>query len=70
VARTDRITQARQEICYWIGKTHRFSFIPRSLCSAENLRECLGPLGSLPSGQNCYAPKASVPDAASVTSWT
>jgi hypothetical protein len=32
VARTDGIAQARQEICYWIGKAHRFSFIPRSLC--------------------------------------
>src|ERR1700722_2161036 len=41
VARTDGIAQARQEICYWIGKAHRFSFIPRSLCLTENLRECL-----------------------------
>src|SRR5579862_1724633 len=30
VTRTDRIANTRQKVCYWIGQTHRFSFIPRS----------------------------------------
>src|SRR6185437_8603254 len=35
VTRPDRIANPRQEICYRIGQTHRFSFIPRSLASAR-----------------------------------
>jgi hypothetical protein len=31
VARPDRIPDARQKIRYWVGQTHSFSFIPRSL---------------------------------------
>ncbi len=35
VTRTDRIANAGQKVCYWIGQTHRFSFIPRSSAAAE-----------------------------------
>src|SRR5271165_5124591 len=30
VTRANRVANAGQKICYWIGQTHRFSFIPRS----------------------------------------
>ena len=30
MTRPDRIPNTRQKICYWIGQTHSFSFIPRS----------------------------------------
>src|ERR1700733_5219443 len=32
VPRADGIADAGKEVCYRIGQTHRFSFIPRSLC--------------------------------------
>src|SRR5271154_912686 len=35
VTRANRVTNAGQKICYWIGQTHRFSFIPRSSATAE-----------------------------------
>jgi hypothetical protein len=31
MTRPDRIPDPRQKICYWVGQTHSFSFIPRSL---------------------------------------
>jgi hypothetical protein len=46
MTRPDRIPDPRQKIGYWVGQTHSFSFIPRSLLapqlrdSKENLREC------------------------------
>ena len=30
MAGPDGIPDARQKICYWVGQTHSFSFIPRS----------------------------------------
>ena len=30
MTRPDRIPDPRQKICYWVGQTHSFSFIPRS----------------------------------------
>src|ERR1035438_6395005 len=30
LTRPDRIPDPRQKICYWVGQTHSFSFIPRS----------------------------------------
>jgi hypothetical protein len=35
MTRPDCIPDARQKICYWIRKTHSFSFIPRSSAKAE-----------------------------------
>jgi hypothetical protein len=31
MTRPDRIPDPRQKIGYWVGQTHSFSFIPRSL---------------------------------------
>jgi hypothetical protein len=31
MTRPDRIPDPRQKIRYWVGQTHSFSFIPRSL---------------------------------------
>ena len=30
MTRPDRIPDPRQKICYWVGQTQSFSFIPRS----------------------------------------
>jgi hypothetical protein len=40
---TDGVADAGQEVGYWIGEVHSFSFIPRSLTSVshENQRGCL-----------------------------
>jgi hypothetical protein len=35
MAGPDGIPDARQKICYWVGQTHSFSFIPRSSAEAE-----------------------------------
>jgi hypothetical protein len=35
MAGPDGIPDARQKICYWVGQTHSFSFIPRSSAAAE-----------------------------------
>jgi hypothetical protein len=35
MTRPDRIPDPRQKICYWVGQTHSFSFIPRSLAAAR-----------------------------------
>jgi hypothetical protein len=35
MASPDGIPDARQKICYWVGQTHSFSFIPRSLTTAR-----------------------------------
>jgi hypothetical protein len=35
MAGPDGIPDARQKICYWVGQTHSFSFIPRSSAVAE-----------------------------------
>jgi hypothetical protein len=42
VTRTDGIADACQEVGYWIGEIHSFSFIPRSLgvcLNGENQRK-------------------------------
>jgi hypothetical protein len=42
MTRPDRIPDPRQKICYWVGQTHSFSFIPRSpTVSDGNQRKCL-----------------------------
>jgi hypothetical protein len=44
MTRTDCIPDSRQKICYWVGQTHSFSFISRSLpvsLHQENQRKCV-----------------------------
>src|ERR1700722_18708180 len=38
MAGPDGVPDARQKICYWVGQTHSFSFIPRSSAIAETCR--------------------------------
>ena len=58
MTRPDCVPDARQKIGYWVGQTHSFSFIPRSLPgplarnSEENLQECLPAVYRRPS-QTC-----------------
>jgi hypothetical protein len=42
MTRPDRIPDPRQKICYWVGQTHSFSFISRSLPVSPSIRRTSG----------------------------